>query len=98
MQAKIDTLDTPVRYFKGVGPKKCEYLSRLGIRIVSDILYYLPSRYEDRSKFSAIKDLEAGERQTVRGEILTFATRRTKKGLPVFEMAIGDETGRIMAV
>ncbi len=98
MQAKTDILETPVRYFKGVGPKRCEHLLRLGIKTASDLLYYLPSRYEDRSNFTAIKDLKTGEKQTIRGEVLAMSTRLTKRGMPVFEMAVGDKTGRIPAV
>ncbi len=98
MQAKTDSLETPVRYFKGVGPKKCEYLSRLGISTVRDMLYYLPSRYEDRSTFSPIKEVKPGERQTIRGNVITMRTRSTKRGMAVFEIVIGDKTGFINAV
>ncbi|MDD5496186.1 MAG: hypothetical protein PHP46_03675, partial [Candidatus Omnitrophica bacterium] len=42
MQEKKDTLTTPVRYIKGVGPKRSEELSRIGIRTVEELLYYLP--------------------------------------------------------
>lgn len=93
-----NNLKTPVRYFKGVGPKKSECLARLGIHTAEDILYYLPSRYEDRSRFTPIKDLKAGEHQTVRGEIVTLGARLGKKGMPIFQMAITDGTGFIHAV
>ena len=52
-EKKID-----IRYLKGVGPKKAEFLHRAGIATVEDLLYYLPRRYEDRSKFTLIKDLK----------------------------------------
>jgi len=97
MQEKND-LTTPVRYFKGVGPKKSEYLSKLGIRTAEDILYYLPSRYEDRSNFTAIKDLRVGERQTVKAKVVTVSSRRAKSGTAIFQIAVTDETGFIHAV
>ncbi len=91
-------LKTPVRYLKGVGPKKSEELSRLGINTVEDILYYLPMRYEDRSNFTQIKDLKAGEHTTIQGEIVTLNFRIAKSGTPIFQMAITDSTGIIHAI
>jgi len=98
MQEKNNPLKTPVRYFKGVGPKRGVLLSKLGIQTAEDMLYYLPARYEDRSNFTAIKDLRAGEPQTVRGEVITFGTRLTKARQYVFQMALTDQTGFIHAV
>jgi len=93
-----DNLKTPVRYFKGVGPRKSECLSRIGINTVEDLLYYLPRRYEDRSKFTPIKELKLGDHQTVRGEIVTAASRLTKSRMPVVQIAITDGTGFIHAI
>ena len=91
-------LQTPVRYLKGVGPKKGEDLSRLGIRTAGDMLYYMPFRYEDRSRFVQIKELKDGQFHTVKGEVFSVATRRTRSALPVFQAAIKDGTGVIHAV
>ena len=98
MQEKNNQLKTPVRYFKGVGPKKGEYLSKLGMRTAEDILYYLPSRYEDRSNFTAIKDLRAGERQTVKAKVVTASSRRAKSGIAIFQIAVTDGTGFVHAI
>jgi len=98
MQGKNNTLETPVRYFKGVGPKKGAELAKLGIETVSDLLYYLPARYEDRSNFTAIKDLAPGETRTIQGQIITANSRTTKSGVPIFQIAITDQTGIIHAV
>ena len=42
------SLDTPVMYVKGVGPKVAEMLAAKGIQTAEDLLYHLPFRYEDR--------------------------------------------------
>jgi ATP-dependent DNA helicase RecG len=97
MQEKYD-LNTPVRYFKGVGPKRGECLSRLGIKTAGDALYYLPSRYEDRSSFTAIKDLRVGERHTVKAKVVTVSSRRAKSGIAIFQIAVTDGTGFVHAV
>lgn len=98
MQAKNGFLKTPVRYFKGVGPKKAFELSKLGIQTVEDLLYYLPTRYEDRSNFRAIKDLKVDEYQTIQGEVATVTSRIAKSGMPIFQIAITDHTGFIHAI
>ena len=66
MQEK-NNLKVPARYIKGVGPKKGELLSKIGINTIEDTLYYLPKRYEDRSNITPIKNLKEGESQTVQG-------------------------------
>lgn len=99
MQEKSSVnLKTPVRYIKGVGPKKSEVLARAGIRTIEDILYYLPRRYEDRSSITALKDLKPGSSCMVQGEIITAGLRRSKSGAPIFQIAITDTTGIVHAI
>jgi ATP-dependent DNA helicase RecG len=95
MQEKKPASMTDVRYLKGVGPKRVELLNRLGIKTVEDLLYYLPTRYEDRTALTLIKDLKPGEYQAVKGNILTLSAYVTKKGMRVFRVALGDKTGVI---
>lgn len=97
MQEKNRPLKTPVRYFRGVGPKRSELLSGMGIKTALDLLYYLPVRYEDRSVFTKIKDLKTGEYQTVQGKVVTTGSRVAKSGGRVFSLAIADDTGVIQA-
>lgn len=89
--------DIPVRYVKGVGPKRAELLGRLNLKTVEDLLYYFPRRYEDRNKFQPISKVKVGEYQTIRGEVLTMGIYRSAKALTIFQLAIGDDTGVIYA-
>ncbi|PIU41959.1 MAG: DNA helicase RecG [Candidatus Omnitrophica bacterium CG07_land_8_20_14_0_80_42_15] len=98
MQAKNSNLQTSVRYIKGVGPKRADTLKRLGLTTIEDILFYLPRRYEDRSNLKTIKEVEIGKAQTIKGEVLTFSVRRTKKGMNIFQLAVGDHTGVIYGI
>ncbi|MFA5143898.1 MAG: ATP-dependent DNA helicase RecG [Candidatus Omnitrophota bacterium] len=90
-------LKTPVRYFKGVGPKKGALLAKIGIETAEDLLYYLPMRYEDRSNLTAIKDLKPGEHRTVEGEIVNCTSRIAKSGMPFFQITVTDGTGSVRA-
>ena len=42
-------ISTDIRYLKGVGEKRAELFSKLGINSVGDILEYYPRMYEDWS-------------------------------------------------
>ncbi|MGL5304264.1 MAG: ATP-dependent DNA helicase RecG [Aeromonas sp.] len=54
---------------KGVGSKMQEKLERLGLATVQDLLFHLPSRYEDRTQVWPIGDLPPGLHGAVEGEI-----------------------------
>lgn len=90
--------NTPIQYVKGVGPQKSRVLARLSIKTVSDMLYYLPFRYEDRSNFTAVSNLKIGSLATVKGEIRTLGSVRTKRGIDIFQLALDDGTGVIYGV
>ncbi|HTF19927.1 MAG TPA: ATP-dependent DNA helicase RecG [Chryseolinea sp.] len=51
--------DTPIEYLKGIGPQRAALLNKqLNIFTFADLLQHYPYRYEDRSKFFAIKDID----------------------------------------
>ncbi len=54
------TLDSELRYLKGVGPRGAELLAGLGLKRVQDLLFHLPLRYEDRTRVTALRDLREG--------------------------------------
>ncbi len=90
-------LECPIRYLRGVGPKRSESLRRLGIETVGDLFYFFPRTYQDRSHFLSLSDIQPGQQVTVKGEILSTALKRIKR-MTLFEMALGDETGFVYAL
>jgi ATP-dependent DNA helicase RecG len=51
--------DTPIEYLKGVGPQRAELLNKeLNIFTFGDLIQYYPFRYEDRTKFYLIREIE----------------------------------------
>ncbi|MBU3911875.1 MAG: ATP-dependent DNA helicase RecG [Candidatus Omnitrophica bacterium] len=90
-------LGISARYIKGVGPSKFKLLNRLGIETVEDLLYCLPRRYEDRSRIRQVVEVRPGNFETIRAKVITFGDRTTRKGMNIFQMAVGDSTGVIHA-
>ncbi len=90
------SVDTPVQFLKGIGPRRSEMLAAHGIRIVGDLLDYIPFRYEDRTQFRSIKSLQEEEWVLIRGEVCSvggFDARR--RGFSIFEMLVRDGSGSI---
>ena len=51
-------LSTSIEYLKGVGPKRAETLaSEVGVRTYLGLLHHFPFRYEDRTKFYKISEV-----------------------------------------
>ena len=42
-------LDQSVQYLKSVGPKRADSFAKVGIKTISDLLFYFPSRHLDRT-------------------------------------------------
>ena len=83
------SLETPVMYVRGVGPRVAEVLAGKGILVAEDLLYHLPFRYEDRQNPRSLDELKAGEMASVIAEIRGTALLRTKR-MPIFEMTVGQ--------
>ena len=64
-------LSQSIEYLKGVGPKRAELLKKeLGVFTCRDLLFHYPFRYEDRTKFHKIRDLnDQSETVQLRGII-----------------------------
>ena len=58
-----------IKTLKGVGPRVAERLARLGIRTLEDLLFYLPMRYEDRTRVTPIGALRAGSMAVIQGRV-----------------------------
>ncbi|MEA3328544.1 MAG: ATP-dependent DNA helicase RecG [Candidatus Omnitrophota bacterium] len=97
MQPKTSPLEISARFIKGVGPKKFEVLNRLGIFNISDLIYYFPRRYEDRSNLKPISAVKTGDFETIKGRVLALGKRRTRKSMIIFQLAVGDHSGVIYA-
>lgn len=99
--AQSKSLQLPVQYIKGIGPKRAAALRRRGIETVSDLLYYFPFDYIDLRQTEQIGKLHAFINSdswvTVIGEIRTFDL----VGRPPhqrFVAILGDDSGTVQLV
>lgn len=89
-----DFLSTPIEFVKGVGPQRAAVLkSELEIYSAADLLFHLPFRYVDRSKFYKINELnEELPYVQIKGQITfvkSFGEKRATRLVAQFK----DETG-----
>lgn len=92
-------LNTPIEYLKSVGPQKADILKKeLRIFRYSDLLFYYPFRYVDRTKFYKVKDItEDLPYVQLRGKIISTKTIGQKRAQR-FVATFGDDTGRMELV
>ncbi len=75
-----DPFETPVQYVSGVGPRRARLLSKLGLRTVRDLLWYLPRDILDLTDVRAASSLEEGTLQSVRGVVVDIDGRTLSRG------------------
>ncbi|MCM8789518.1 MAG: ATP-dependent DNA helicase RecG [Candidatus Omnitrophica bacterium] len=94
------SLSTPIRFVKGIGPRRAKIFKKCGIETVEDILYYFPRRYEDRTNLCPIAKIKEGEVQTIKAKVLIRGERSSfrRRGFSITEVVVGDGTGKIFCV
>src|SRR4051812_30618286 len=91
-------LDTPVQFLKGIGERRAEGLSRLGIRTARDLLWHLPHRYIDASTLTPLARAEVGQEVACMGRVVTKSVLPTRRGLRIFHAVLRDESGLLECV
>jgi ATP-dependent DNA helicase RecG len=83
----------------GLGPKRAEALAKREIRTVGDLLFHLPTGYDDRRSLAPVGELEVGRRATFVARVLGcgFGTWRGGRGRGgrMFEAVVGDDSGTV---
>ncbi|MBI4465318.1 MAG: ATP-dependent DNA helicase RecG [Acidobacteria bacterium] len=90
------TLTTPVQFLKGVGEQRARILENKGIFTVEDLLYYVPFRYEDRTRLRGPDEVRPGEVVTVIAQVLEagmLPVRRSR--LKIFLAEVGQGGHRL---
>ncbi|MFC1493748.1 ATP-dependent DNA helicase RecG [Thermodesulfobacteriota bacterium] len=96
MNVKNSFLNSPVSDLKGVGPKRAGLLSEKGLKTILDLFYFIPKKYEDRSRILSINEVEAGQPALVKGKIRWAGEEKLfgpKKNL--YKIIIGEDTHQL---
>ena len=89
-------LQTPLRFVKGVGPKRAEQLENFGLRTIEDLLYHVPFRYEDRRHIKKIGDATPGKNETFVGQLVGLKKKYIPRRRSQMLLAtLVDESGRL---
>jgi ATP-dependent DNA helicase RecG len=91
---------TSIQYLKGIGPKRAASFAARGVRTIEDLLYYFPRRYEDRTNFASISELQEGQIYTLKAQVLAGGQRNSwrRRAFSITEAMFGDDTGKISCV
>jgi len=87
-------LSAPVKFLKGVGPKRAEALQRLGIRTAGDLLFHVPHRYLDATTVTPLARAAVNQEVTCVGRVVSTGVLQTRRrGLRVFRAVLKDASG-----
>jgi len=89
------SIDTPVQFLKGVGPRRAEAFRRIGVGTVEDLLYHVPFRYLDATTVTPIGKARVNQEVTLVGRVLSKAVVPTRSRLRIFRAVIEDSSGVI---
>ena len=89
-------LSSPVQYVKGVGGERAKILENKGILTAEDLLYYIPFRYEDRTRVCGPGEVRPGEMATVIAEVVRAGMLPLRhSALKIFRAAVVRDGARL---
>lgn len=86
------TLETPVRYLKGVGPVRASQFERLGVHTIGQLLEYYPRDWIFAPPRTPIESLKPGQQATIAGQILSVDFQAFRR-IPLIEVIVADQGG-----
>ena len=90
------SLDTGIRYIKGVGETREKLMIKLGIITLRDLVGYFPRAYDDRTIIKSIDSLIIGETVCVRAMAAEKPRlSHIRKGLDLVKLRAVDERGSL---
>ena len=73
------SLSTHLSILKGIGPKRFDAFSSIGLNTIEDILHYYPRKYLDRTTISSLSKLKTDEEITVIGAIQAAELKKARE-------------------
>jgi len=88
--------EASVRELPGVGPALAEKLAARGLIKVQDLWLHLPTRYEDRTTLTPIRELVPGQPAQAEGRV--EAVERGFRYRPLLRVTIADDSRATLAL
>jgi len=94
---KLLQLSSSIENAPLINEKRGKVLRDHGIRTIEDLLWYLPFRYEDWRKLTAIRDLQDGESGTITGTVSRVHLQITsRQRFKILDVTLHDGTGTVI--
>ena len=90
-----DVLGRPITDLKGIGVKRAEQYTRLGIETVGDLIWHLPHRHDDYSRVRPIADVEVGESLSIVANLRGFDERKFAYKKEILQALFSDGSGTV---
>ncbi|MBI2074551.1 MAG: ATP-dependent DNA helicase RecG [Candidatus Levybacteria bacterium] len=87
-------LQTPIQKAGRIYTRYLRQFEKLGIKKLEDLLFHIPSRYEDYSIISKINQVQQGEIVTILGKVVNIKNDYTRR-IRLQKAQVADDTGII---
>ena len=85
---------TDIRFLKGVGKARAEYLNAMGIDTVGALLRFFPRKYEDFGNTKKISEVTPGESVCIKGVISSDINEHfIRKNMTIYRFTVSDSSG-----
>ncbi|MBO5494388.1 MAG: ATP-dependent DNA helicase RecG, partial [Eubacterium sp.] len=85
------SLNSNIKYIKGVGEKRAELFNKLGIFDVDSLLRFFPRKYEDWSNTKSVLEAENGENVAVKATMITpVKEAMIRRGMTLYKCRFSD--------
>ncbi|WP_049750519.1 ATP-dependent DNA helicase RecG [Thermosipho africanus] len=91
----LKPLDTPIKYVKGIGPKRAQKFLKLNVNNVEQLLNFFPRDYEDRRRIIPIPLLREDDKVVTTGK-LTGVEKVKKGNLTIVSAVLSDGMYQIL--
>ena len=92
------TLESPIQFLKGVGPRRAVLFEHLGVRNIDELLHHFPRRWEDRHETKDFKLPTETGLIVARGRVLTASGRQAGPRLGIYKATLATGHGKIECV
>ncbi len=92
------TLESPIQFLKGVGPRRAALFERIGVRTVEDLLRRYPRDWQDRRETPDLSLPTATGSVVIRGRVLNARGQSAGPRLALYKATLGTARGKVECV